>query len=149
MLLFYGHFHSIFHCNVCRRVGRQLSRVATRDAIIVCKGTSLKRNCTKVVSVQKVVRPPCVRRRRGNRPRRKKKCLHHRTCNVVFHRAQPEIFLILSLLDDVMHILIATTKTEYLIMDSLHNCKLNNAAYKLLFSALHRVDFLVTIKLYF
>lgn len=113
----YGHSHPIFHCNVCQRVGRQLSRVVTRDAIIVCKGTSLKRNCTKVVSVQKVVRPLCVRRRRGNRPRRKKKCLHHRTCNVAFHRARPEIFLILSLLD-VMYILIVTTKAEYLI--SIH-----------------------------
>lgn len=120
MLLFYGHSHPIFHCNVCRRVGRQLSRAVTRDAIIVCKDTSLKRNCTKVVSVQKVVRPPCVKRRRGNRPRRKKKCLHHRTCNVAFHRAQPEIFLILSLLDNVTHILIVTTKTEYLIIIPIH-----------------------------
>lgn len=141
-----------------RRVGWQLSRVVTRDAIIVCKGTSLKRNCTKVVSVQKVVRPPCVRRRRGNRPWRKKKCLA--SSNVQRGISSCATGNISDLITTrrrnachLMHILIVTTETEYLISILTHYiiANLTMQPYKLLFSTFNHVDlhFLVTIKLYF
>lgn len=159
MLLFYVHFHPIFHSNVCRRVEWQLSRAMTRDAIIVCKDTSLKRNCTKVVSVQKVVRPPCVRRRRGNRPRRKKKelassnmqrgissCATGNISDLITARRRNACHL--------THILNATTKTEYLISISIHHITANltmqpYAATFLYLSSTVDLRFSDTIKLYF